>query len=105
MKEEMPFAKFQTCPRCYVGRIKSANKMLVMDLGTEFIQVPEFPAWECDVCHTFVYDKTALDQLMVMLSSSDNGRDQAWLHKAAKKASATEIGTSPRAKPAALHGS
>ncbi|MGI6250683.1 MAG: YgiT-type zinc finger protein [Anaerolineaceae bacterium] len=58
----------ETCPRCYVGRIKQQPVTLTTIVSGELLSVPNFPAWVCDVCHAFMYDPKALADLNAFLS-------------------------------------
>ncbi|MEA4812485.1 MAG: YgiT-type zinc finger protein [Anaerolineaceae bacterium] len=68
MKKILP-ANPETCPRCYVGRIKQKRITLSAAVSSHLLTVPNFPAWQCDVCHAFMYDPKALRELNGMLAA------------------------------------
>jgi len=69
MKKNLPVNP-ETCPRCYVGRIKQKRITLSTVVSGHLLAVPNFPAWQCDVCHAFMYDPKALSELNGMLKAS-----------------------------------
>jgi YgiT-type zinc finger domain-containing protein len=69
MKKNLPVNP-ETCPRCYVGRIKQKRITLSTVVSGHLLTVPNFPAWQCDVCHAFMYDPKALSELNGMLKAS-----------------------------------
>jgi len=56
-----------TCPECQAGRLRLKHLTYFTRLGSDFIAVPEFPAWVCDVCGRCEYDQRALSWLSVIL--------------------------------------
>lgn len=75
MKKNLP-ANPETCPRCYVGRIKQKRITLSTIVSGHLLAVPNFPAWQCDVCHAFMYDPKALSELNGMLNASGSASGQ-----------------------------
>jgi YgiT-type zinc finger domain-containing protein len=69
MKKSLPVNP-ETCPRCYVGRIKQKRITLSTVVSGHLLAVPNFPAWQCDVCHAFMYDPKAVSELNGMLKAS-----------------------------------
>jgi hypothetical protein len=67
MRTSLP-ADPETCPRCYVGRIQNVKVVLSRVVNGQMLSVPDFPAWECDVCHAFMYDPKALVELQQVLT-------------------------------------
>jgi len=72
MRNSLP-ANPETCPRCYVGRIQSVKVVLSRVVNGQMLSVPDFPAWECDICHVFMYDPKALFELQQVLSDHKVG--------------------------------
>ncbi|MGB4595671.1 MAG: YgiT-type zinc finger protein [Anaerolineaceae bacterium] len=64
----------ETCPRCFVGRIQSVKVVLSRAVNGQMLSVPDFPAWECDVCHAFMYDPKALLELHQVLTDQSSYR-------------------------------
>jgi YgiT-type zinc finger domain-containing protein len=69
MKKNLPVNP-ETCPRCYVGRIKQKRITLSTVVSGHLLAVPNFLAWQCDVCHAFMYDPKAVSELNGMLKAS-----------------------------------
>jgi YgiT-type zinc finger domain-containing protein len=69
MKKNLP-SNPEICPRCYVGRIKQKRITLSTVVSGHLLAVPNFPAWQCDVCHASMYDPKALSELNGMLKAS-----------------------------------
>ncbi|RME05659.1 MAG: YgiT-type zinc finger protein [Anaerolineae bacterium] len=59
-----------TCPECQAGRLRLRHVTYFTRLGGDYIAVPEFPAWVCDVCGLCEYDQRALSWLNVMLDAN-----------------------------------
>jgi hypothetical protein len=73
MRNSLP-ADPETCPRCFVGRIQSVKVVLSRVVNSQMLSVPDFPAWECDVCHAFMYDPKALVELHQVLTDQPGSR-------------------------------
>ncbi|MBL7164117.1 MAG: YgiT-type zinc finger protein [Anaerolineales bacterium] len=56
-----------SCPECQAGILRLRHITYFAQLLGEFITVPEFPAWVCDVCGRREYDHRALSWLNVLL--------------------------------------
>jgi YgiT-type zinc finger domain-containing protein len=72
----------ETCPRCFVGRIQSVKVVLSRVVNGQMLSVPDFPAWECDVCHAFMYDPKALVELHQVLTDQSGYRKPTLRHSA-----------------------
>lgn len=59
-----------TCPECQAGRLRLRHVTYFTRLGGDYIAVPEFPAWVCDVCGLCEYDQRALSWLNVILDAN-----------------------------------
>jgi len=55
------------CPECQMGYLRQQRVAYVTKQGGQIINVPDFPAWVCDVCGFCEYDSSALAELRVML--------------------------------------
>ena len=97
MKKNLP-ANPETCPRCYVGRIKQKHITLSTVVSGHLLAVPNFPAWQCDVCHAFMYDPKAVSELNGMLKASGSTQSHHTVHKApqAKKSLEKTLKESPK---------
>ena len=56
-----------SCPECQAGILRLRHITYFAQMSGEFIAVPEFPAWGCDVCGRREYDHRALTWLNVLL--------------------------------------
>ncbi len=56
-----------SCPECQAGILQLRHITYFTQMAGEFIAVPEFPAWVCDVCGRREYDHRALTWLNVLL--------------------------------------
>lgn len=57
------------CPRCQAGVLHLRYVTYYTHLGDDLLTVPNFPAWQCDVCGYLEYDPKALNFLHVLLSA------------------------------------
>lgn len=58
-----------SCPRCQAGVLHLRYVTYYTHLGRDLLTVPNFPAWQCDVCGYLEYDPKALNYLRVLLSA------------------------------------
>lgn len=66
-KENKPAKEEYTCPECQAGILRLQHITYFMQMAGEYIAVPEFPAWVCDVCKMREYDHRAISWLNVLL--------------------------------------
>lgn len=68
--DQTPTTEFKpaTCPECQVGRLKHRFVAYFTWIGRDYVSVPDFPAWVCDVCSYCEYDTRALRRLNLLLS-------------------------------------
>ena len=64
------------CPECHLGTLQPASAFYCAWLQNEFISVPDFPAWICDVCGRREYDEEAVQELQTLLHLEGNERDR-----------------------------
>ncbi|MBP7693073.1 MAG: YgiT-type zinc finger protein [Anaerolineales bacterium] len=55
------------CELCQTGHLQPRLAALAAWVAGEFITVPQFPVWLCDVCGARQYDAEALEQLKMVL--------------------------------------
>ncbi len=55
------------CERCLTGHLRPRRVTLAEWAGGEFVTVPDFPAWVCDLCGAREYDDEALEHLQAVL--------------------------------------
>ncbi len=73
----MPNTEKYTCPRCHTGVLALKPVTLYTKVGSEWVIVPNFPAWVCDVCRYTEYDEKALGMLNAFLSAERSPRHNA----------------------------
>lgn len=55
------------CPNCEFGNLKPRTAAYTRWVAGQFITVPDFPVWVCDVCGYMEYDDGALEHLEALL--------------------------------------
>lgn len=55
------------CPECEFGSLKPARATYMRWFAGQFVTVPDFPVWACDVCGYGEYDDRALEELEALL--------------------------------------
>jgi YgiT-type zinc finger domain-containing protein len=55
------------CPRCQLGNLQPHLVTFSSWYAGQFITVPKFPGWVCDVCGAREYDSGALEHLQSIL--------------------------------------
>ena len=101
MKKNLPVNP-ETCPRCYVGRIKQKQITLSTMVSGHLLAVPNFPAWQCDVCHAFMYDPKAVSELNGMLKASGSARSHRTVNKAPQPKKPVEKSLKDSPKPGSI---
>lgn len=66
-EEKQSVKEEYTCPECQAGILRLQHITYFMQMAGEYIAVPEFPAWVCDVCKMREYDHRAISWLNVLL--------------------------------------
>lgn len=64
------------CPQCNNGTLTLQYLTYFTRLGNEWVTVPNFPAWVCDVCHHREDDARARDWLSILLSTETGARER-----------------------------
>jgi YgiT-type zinc finger domain-containing protein len=57
------------CPHCPTGSLRLSRVVFAHWYGGQFITIPNFPAWVCDVCGAREYDTAALEQVQMLLGA------------------------------------
>ena len=78
------------CPHCQAGNLNLKRVVYAGWYGSQFVTIPNFPAWVCDVCGSLEYDSAALEQVRLVL-----GREASTAAEAGRRAS-----TNPSPAPA-----
>ncbi|MEN8172173.1 MAG: YgiT-type zinc finger protein [Chloroflexota bacterium] len=55
------------CPACQIGVLQITQVTYFTFITGEMITVPDFPAWDCDICNYQEVDARALSRLHVLL--------------------------------------
>jgi len=56
-----------TCPHCQTGSLHPQFVVFAHWFEGQFITIPNFPGWVCDICGAREYDSAALEQLEMIL--------------------------------------
>jgi len=59
-----------TCPTCQVGRLKPIRTTYTKIYDDTLIQVPNIPAWKCDVCGEVFHDPDAIRRIEVLIGEA-----------------------------------
>lgn len=66
------------CPQCQMGTLHPQRIVFAHWFEGQFITIPNFPAWACDICGLCEYDPVALEQLELILGpEADLRREMA----------------------------
>jgi len=65
------------CQHCLAGTLRLRQVVFAHWYGGQFITVPNFPAWVCDVCGETEYDADALEQVETILGTELDLRREA----------------------------
>ena len=55
------------CPQCQGGSLRLQRVLYAQWHSGQFITMPNFPAWVCDICGQREYDAAAVEQLSLLL--------------------------------------
>lgn len=64
------------CPKCSGGTLTLNYLTYYTRLGSEWVTVPNFPAWVCNVCHHREDDARARNWLTILLSAETGDHEQ-----------------------------
>ena len=73
----MPAQANHLCPECRVGHLKSGRVTYFSWSQGFLLTVPDFPAWVCDICGWYIYDRVALAEVDAMLHMNPQQRSDA----------------------------
>jgi YgiT-type zinc finger domain-containing protein len=65
------------CPHCQMGTLQPKNVVFAHWFEGQFIVIPNFPGWVCDICGAREYDAAALDRLEMSLGPEADFRREA----------------------------
>jgi len=72
--ESPPAPAFYVCPHCQTGTLHLRRVVFAGWHGGQFITIPNFPGWVCDVCGEREYDRAALEQVQNVLGAEQDLR-------------------------------
>jgi YgiT-type zinc finger domain-containing protein len=55
------------CSHCQAGTLRLRRVVFAHWFGGQFVTIPNFPGWVCDVCGEREYDAVALEQVQLIL--------------------------------------
>jgi YgiT-type zinc finger domain-containing protein len=64
-----PHAVSYVCPHCGTGTLHLRRVVFANWYGGQFVTMPNFPGWVCDVCGEREYDAVALEQINTLLGT------------------------------------
>ena len=65
------------CQHCLAGTLRLRQVVFAHWYGGQFITIPNFPGWVCDVCGETEYDSAALEQMEMILGTELDLRREA----------------------------
>ena len=65
------------CQHCLAGTLHLRQVVFAHWYGGQFITIPNFPGWVCDVCGETEYDAAALEQMEMILGTELDLRREA----------------------------
>ena len=65
------------CPQCQTGTLRLRRVVFAKWYGGQFVTMPNFPGWVCDVCGQREYDAVALEQINTLLGAELDLRQDA----------------------------
>jgi YgiT-type zinc finger domain-containing protein len=82
------------CPSCQMGTLRLRAVTFAHWFEGQFITIPRFPAWVCNICGAREYDGAALEQLELILGPEADLRREA-----AQRARRTKSAPQPAPRP------
>ena len=65
------------CPHCQMGTLHPKPVVFAHWFEGQFIIIPNFPGWVCDICGAREYDAAAIDRLEMSLGPEADFRREA----------------------------
>jgi len=82
------------CPQCQTGTLRLRRVVFAKWYGGQFVTMPNFPGWVCDVCGECEYDAIALEQINTLLGAELDLRQAA-----GRRARRSLTNPAPRTRP------
>ena len=92
------------CPYCHLGHMAPRMAVYIRQFGETLVNVPNTPAWECDVCHHRQFDPSSVQRIEMLVGQAgpppNHYRPMPELKPMATKATKPAKGTksNPKAK-------
>ena len=67
MSHYQPSTQTIPCSGCRIGQMRPVTVTYFTFARGRMITLPDFPAWECDICKKCEYDVDALEKLALLL--------------------------------------
>ena len=58
------------CPYCHLGHMTPRMAVYVRQFGETLVNVPNTPAWECDVCHHRQFDPASVQRIEMLVGQA-----------------------------------
>lgn len=87
------------CPHCQAGSLTLRRVVYARWYGPQFVTIPNFPGWVCDVCGNLEYDRAALEQVRLVLGREARSTPEPPRRPAAAPAAASHPPRSPGRRP------
>lgn len=87
------------CPHCQAGNLTLRRMVYARWYGAQFVTVPNFPSWVCDVCGALEYDRAALEQVRMILGREARSAPEPARRPASAPATAPHPPRSPGRRP------
>ena len=58
------------CPYCHLGHMRPRIAVYVRQFGETLVNVPNTPAWECDVCHHRQFDPASVQRIELLVGQA-----------------------------------
>jgi YgiT-type zinc finger domain-containing protein len=65
------------CPHCQTGTLRPKAVVFAHWFEGQFITIPNFPGWVCDICGVREYDAEAIERLEAILGPEADLRREA----------------------------
>lgn len=58
------------CPYCHLGHMRAQMVVYTRQFAETLVNVPNTPAWECDVCHHRQFDPTSVQRIEMLVGQA-----------------------------------
>ncbi len=82
------------CPHCQMGTLRPKAVVFAHWFEGQFITIPDFPGWVCDICGERQYDAEAIERLETILGPEADLRREA-----SRRARRRKLNSEPAPRP------